>query len=63
MSAALAAPAPPVGRSTGLTLERRLEGALAEAGAHGHAECPVCGGAMAGEAEELRCEGCGSRLS
>jgi tRNA(Ile2) C34 agmatinyltransferase TiaS len=67
MSAALAAPAPPLtlGRPAGLTLERRLEEVLAVARAHGHAGCPVCGDEMTAPqgARELRCGGCGSRLS
>jgi tRNA(Ile2) C34 agmatinyltransferase TiaS len=67
MSAALVAPAPPstLGRPAGLTLERKLDEVLAAARVDGHAECPVCGDAMtgAGHARELRCAGCGSRLS
>jgi hypothetical protein len=63
MSVALAPPVPTVGRPLGLTLERRLEGVLAEGFAQGETECPLCAGAMAAERHGLRCKGCGSRLS
>ena len=63
MSAALAAPAPVVSGPSRLTLERHLENVLAEAREHGEAECPLCGCAMSGLRDELRCSGCGSRLS
>jgi tRNA(Ile2) C34 agmatinyltransferase TiaS len=63
MSAALAAPAPVVTPPSGLTLERYLDSVLLEALEHGHADCPLCGCAMSAAAAELRCSGCGSRLS
>jgi tRNA(Ile2) C34 agmatinyltransferase TiaS len=63
MSSALATPAPVLSRPPGVTLESRLEAVLAEATARESAGCPVCGGAMAAEADELRCNACGSRLS
>jgi ribosomal protein L37AE/L43A len=71
MSAALAPPevapaaAPALSRPSRPTLERRLDSILTEARARGHAECPVCGAAMVTReaARELRCGGCGSRLS
>jgi tRNA(Ile2) C34 agmatinyltransferase TiaS len=63
MSAALAAPAHLVTPPSGLTLERYLDSVLIEAREHGHADCPLCGCAMSAGAAELRCNGCGSRLS
>jgi tRNA(Ile2) C34 agmatinyltransferase TiaS len=44
-------------------LEERLAEVLAHTRAHEEAECPVCGGPMAGEGEAARCLGCGSILS
>ena len=63
MSAALAPSPTAIARPPGLSLERRLEAALAAAREHGEAPCPVCGEAMVEDRSELRCAGCGSRLS
>jgi tRNA(Ile2) C34 agmatinyltransferase TiaS len=64
MSATLAIPAPVLSRPSGATLESRLDAVLADGAAGDHAECPLCGGAMAARSggAELRCEDCGSRL-
>jgi len=63
MSTTLAPPAPAVSRPSGLTLERYLECLLTEAREGAAADCPLCGCRMSPGREELRCSGCGSRLS
>jgi hypothetical protein len=45
------------------TLGARLERSLAELGAAGTTECPVCHAAMHAAAGGGECSGCGSRLS
>jgi hypothetical protein len=45
-----------------LTLEQRLETTWDELGAHGAADCPVCGERMEMAETAASCGGCGSHL-
>ena len=53
----------PVQLRAELSLGELLARAHEDVGAHGVADCPVCGGALTSVGADAQCNACGSRLA